>query len=163
MKNTIKSVFLVAIMTYLLSGCATLTKSPKAEIRLDSHPQHVQVLLNGYVLGNTPLSVSLNRKENHNITFMMRGQQPVHVQITPKLDFKTTILGNLVSWNILGVVVDLVTGNAYTLSPADIEQYFESLSKNVSIRSSGNEIQIFMLTQDEWSQVKAKRDFIALP
>jgi hypothetical protein len=160
MKNSLKSVFLVAHLTYLFAGCATLTKSPQAEIRLSSYPQNVQVLLNGYSQGNTPLTVSVNRKENHNVTFIMRGHQPVHVQITPKLDFTTTILGNLVSWNIIGVVVDLVTGSAYTLSPADIEQYFDFLSKNVNVRSSGKEIQIFILTQDEWSQLKAKEDFI---
>jgi len=128
-----------------------------AEVRLNSYPQNVQVLVNGYDRGITPLILNVERKKKHNITFMVRGQQPIHVQIKPKLDLATTILGNLVSWNVIGVVVDLVTGHAYTLSPADIEQNFESISKTMKIDSSDNKIGVLLITKSDWDQITAKQ------
>ena len=125
-----------------------------AEVRLNSYPQNIQVFLNGYDQGVTPLTVSIERKKNHNVTFMIQGQQPIHVQIRPKLDVATTILGNLVSWNLVGVVVDLVTGHAYTLTPADIEQNFESIAESVHLKSTKDEVNLFVLTKAEWEQIK---------
>lgn len=154
MKLNLKTLLVVVLFTCSITGCATLTKPPMAEVRLNSYPQNVQVLLNGYDQGVTPLTVNVDRKKNHNITFMIRGHQPIHVQIRPKLDVATTIFGNLVSWNVVGVVVDLVTGHAYTLTPADIEQNFETIAKSVHTKSTQDEIHLFVLTKSEWDQIK---------
>lgn len=132
-----------------------------AEVRLNSNPQNIQVLLNGYDQGVTPLTVSVDRKKHHNVTFMIHGMQPIHVQIKPKLDIATTIFGNLVSWNVLGVVVDLVTGHAYTLSPADIEKNFESIIKVVKFNSSNDEMNILLFTESEWNNINAPRQSVA--
>lgn len=131
-----------------------------AEVRLNTNPQDVQVLLNGYDQGVTPLTLSLDRKQNHNVTFMIQGMQPIHVQIKPKLDFGTTILGNLVSWNVMGVVVDLVTGHAYTLSPAEIERNFDSITKTLKIELTPNEINLVLITKPEWEKINTKEHSI---
>lgn len=142
------------ILAWLNMGCATLTKAPLAEVRLNSTPRSVNVMINGYDQGKTPLTVQLDRKKNHNVTFMIPGSQPIHVQIRPKLDVATTLLGNLVSWNVLGVVVDLATGHAYTLTPSDIQQNVESISKTFQIESSRRELTVVLFTKTEWDQVK---------
>lgn len=124
-----------------------------AEIRLNTNPQNVQVLLNGYDQGVTPLTLNVDRKKHHNVTFMIHGMQPIHVQIKPKLDIATTVFGNLVSWNVIGVVVDLVTGQAYTLSPADIEQNFEFIATSLKTESSNDRINILLISKTEWDEI----------
>lgn len=162
MKFNFQFYILVGLCICLLTGCATLTKPQVAEIKLNSKPENVQVLLNGRDKGVTPLTLSLDRKSHHNVTFMIHGIRPVHVQIKPKLDFATTVLGNLVSWNLIGVVVDLVTGHAYSLSPSDIEQNFESISSTVKIESSENEITFLLFTKAEWEQISSTGKLVAV-
>jgi hypothetical protein len=153
MRSLYLQLAVIGCLAFTASGCATLTKSQLAEVRLDSSPQHVQVLVNGYAQGTTPLTLSIERNKNHNVTFMIPGQLPIHVQISPKLDVMTTIMGNLVSWNIVGIVVDLVTGHAYTLTPADIEQNFDYISKYATLDSSKNGAHLFIVSQSDWNKI----------
>jgi uncharacterized protein YceK len=153
MKRLFVQLMLSFSVVILLSGCATLTKKPQSEIRVNSFPQNARVLLNGLDQGATPLTLRVNRNEYHNVTFLMRGHREVSVQITPKFDFVTTILGNLVSWNILGVVVDLVTGAAYTLTPADVEQHYSELSQLAQSERNPHELFVVLLTQEQWNQI----------
>ncbi len=150
----------IGLSACLISGCATLTKPQMAEVRLSSHPQNVQVLLNGYDQGVTPMTLSIDRKMNHNVTFMMRGHQPIHVQIKPKLDVVTTVFGNLVSWNVVGVVVDLVTGRAYTLTPSDIDQNIVSIVKSINYESSNESINVFIMTKSDWEKILASNSVL---
>ncbi|HAC16064.1 MAG TPA: hypothetical protein DCE78_08995, partial [Bacteroidetes bacterium] len=78
------------LVIILISGCASLVKGPTAEIRVSSQPDNVRVLLNGRDRGVTPMILDLNRKEYHNITFLLNGYRGTSVQITPKFDFFTT-------------------------------------------------------------------------
>jgi hypothetical protein len=147
---------LVVLSILLFTSCASIVKGPTAEIRVTSEPDKAIVILNGYDIGVTPMVLELNRKEYHNITFILNGYNRTSIQINPKFDFFTTVLGNVVSWNIIGVVVDLHTGAAYTLSPADVEGNLEGIVRFADLKQksrSKSDISVVLFTQNQWDTV----------
>ena len=153
------SILLGVLSLVFYTGCASIMKGPTAEIRVTSQQDNVQILLNGRDKGVTPLVLELNRKEYHHITFLLNGYRQSSVQITPKFDFVTTVLGNAISWNIIGVVMDLRTGAAYTLSPSDIENNkdeFLKIAKNNSNTGPEDDISIVLLTNTQWEKIASR-------
>lgn len=74
-------------------------------------------------------------------------------------DGATTILGNLVSFFVIGVVVDIASGAAYMLSPADVQGNLDKLQEAGVLKEKlpepeKNTIHVFMLTEKEWEDVK---------
>lgn len=151
---------LIGVLTIVvISGCASVLRGPTAEVRVSSQSDNVRVLLNGRDHGETPLVLELNRKEYHHITFLMNGYRESSVQITPKFDFVTTILGNAISWNIIGVVLDLHTGAAYTLTPSDIvnnKDAFVELAKNNTKSGLKYDFSIVLITNTQWEKIASR-------
>lgn len=114
-------------------------------------------MINGIDKGETPQSLSLQRSENHILTFKKDGYEDVKVEIKKKFDGATTILGNLVSWFLVGIVVDVATGAAYSLSPADVQANMNKLKEAGYIekipKQTKNSITVIMLTKKEWQKV----------
>lgn len=117
-------------------------------------------MINGIDKGETPQSLSLQRSENHVLTFKKEGYKDVKVEIKKKFDGATTILGNLVSWFLVGIVVDVATGAAYSLNPADVQANMNKLKEAGYIekipKQKKNSITVIMLTEKEWEKVTAK-------
>src|SRR5690554_2684930 len=153
------SILIGVLSIVVISGCASVLRGPTAEVRVSSQSDSVRVLLNGRDHGETPLVLELNRKEYHHITFLMNGYRESSVQITPKFDFVTTILGNAISWNIIGVVLDLHTGAAYTLTPSDIvnnKDAFVELAKNNTKSGLKYDISIVLMTNTQWEKIASR-------
>ncbi|MFH5834088.1 PEGA domain-containing protein [Halalkalibaculum sp. DA384] len=148
------------IVSFFLTSCATIFKGSTAEVRFNSSPSGAEVLIDEINKGETPTSAQLARSESHTVTFQKDGYEDVKVKINKKFDGATTILGNLVSWWLLGVVVDVASGAAYTLSPADIDGNLNELENAGVIdtdelpKPEENTIHVFMITQEEWQQIQ---------
>ncbi len=140
-------------------GCATIFKGSSADVRLNSQPAGASVFINEIDKGSTPQTLSLERDKDHILTFKKDGYEDVKVEINQKFDGATTILGNLVSWALLGIVVDVATGAAYSLEPADVQANLENMQQSGIIdeipERKENEIMVIMLTKEEWQQLEA--------
>lgn len=119
---------IILVSTSLL-GCATIFKGSNADINVNSAPSGATVMINGIDKGETPQSLSLQRSENHVLTFKKEGYKDVKVEVQKKFDGATTILGNIVSWFLVGIVVDVATGAAYSLNPADVQANMNKLKE----------------------------------
>jgi len=142
-----------------MMGCATIFKGSKADINVNSQPSDATVYINGIDKGSTPQTMSLARGENHILTFKKDGYKDVKVEVNKKFDGATTILGNIVSWALVGIVVDVATGAAYSLKPADVQANLNKM-KNAGIidsipKKQKNGFTVIMLTEKQWQQVKA--------
>lgn len=66
-------------------------------------------------------------------------------------------MGNLVSWWLVGVVVDVATGAAYSLEPADVQANLNEMQAAGFIDEIPNEdtkgITVIMLTEEEWKEI----------
>lgn len=158
-KLNYKSVTCLSFILMFVSfiGCATIFKGSHAEIRVNSEPSGATIMINGIDKGETPKTLALERDEDYVLTFQKEGYKEVKVEVESSFDFATTVLGNLVSWSLLGVVVDVASGAAYSLSPADIQANLEELKEagiiNAIPQQRENEITVIMLTKAEWQSV----------
>lgn len=151
------SIFLIAFYSV---GCATIFKGSNADIRVNSAPAGARVYVNEIDKGKTPTTLSLKRDDSYVLHFKKEGYKDVKLEVQKKFDAATTIVGNLFSWWVLGVVVDVASGAAYSLTPADVNAHMEQL-KNAGLIKEGqakkNEIFVFMMTQEQWNKIKAAK------
>ena len=151
----------IILISSSMIGCATIFKGSKASINVNSAPSDATVYINGIDKGATPQTLSLDRGEDHILTFKKDGYEDVKVEVNKKFDGATTILGNIVSWALVGIVVDVATGAAYSLEPADVQANLNEM-KNAGIIDSipeqkKNGITVLMLTKEQWEQVQSAK------
>ncbi|PAU94473.1 hypothetical protein CK503_06655 [Aliifodinibius salipaludis] len=155
-----RAIAYLLIFSFFLSSCATIFKGSNAEVRFNSSPSGAEVLVDEINKGETPTSAQLSRSESHIVTFQKDGYEEVKVKVNRNFDGATTILGNLVSWWLLGVVVDVASGAAYTLSPADLQGNLNKLeeagviNKDELPKAKENTVHVFMLTKEEWQEIQ---------
>lgn len=160
MNNKLIKVISIFLIAFYSVGCATIFKGSNADIRVNSAPAGARVYVNEIDKGKTPTTLSLKRDNSYILHFKKEGYKDVKLEVQKKFDAATTIVGNLFSWWVLGVVVDVASGAAYSLTPADVNANMEQL-KNAGIIKEGqakkNEIFVFMLTQKQWNKIKAAK------
>ncbi len=104
----------------LLSNCATIIHGTSQEIQAVSDPGGARVVVNGLDQGMTPAILKLKRNQDYQVVFQLEGYEDVSFTLNNRFRVGWPILGNLFSWGILGVAVDVSNGAAYTLSPSDL-------------------------------------------
>ena len=150
----------IILFSFFTSSCATIFKGSSAEVRVNSSPSGAEVFINDMDRGKTPLTLNLNRNDNYILHFKKDGYEDVRVEVRKKFDGATTIVGNLFSWWLLGIVVDVASGAAYSLSPADINGNMDELKEAGIINPDKireGEIHVFMLTKEQWSKIGASK------
>ncbi|GAB4168651.1 MAG: hypothetical protein Kow00108_01850 [Calditrichia bacterium] len=120
-----KKFFLVSFIILLafITGCATILKGTKQEIPITSSPTNAMVEIEAFdgttvFKGETPVTVSLLKKNRYTITIKMDGYEDAVIAIDK--DFEPTTLGNIFCGGIIGVIIDFANGAAYKLSPEAI-------------------------------------------
>ena len=149
----------IVLISSSMIGCATIFKGSQANINVNSQPSNAEVYINGIDKGATPQTLSLDRDEDHILTFKKDGYEDVKVEVNKSFDAATTIVGNIFSWALVGIVVDVATGAAYSLDPADVKANLNDM-KNAGIidkipEQQENGITVLMLTEKQWQQVKS--------
>jgi len=114
--SKIISVMLILLVT---SSCCSIMLSPQQEVGIASNPSGAKVIIDGQEVGNTPLTTSLARKNNHNVKIELDGFMPYELHLTKKTS--GWVFGNIIFGGIIGLVVDLATGALYVLTPEDIQ------------------------------------------
>jgi hypothetical protein len=111
---------IAAGLLFVCSGCATIVTGggPDQKVRISSEPTGARVTVDGTVRGQTPLSVELTRKDDHQVKVEMAGYA-AHEQ-TIKSGFNPMVFGNILFGGLIGVGVDLISGASTSLSPGDI-------------------------------------------
>lgn len=158
MKNTLTLALVLAFVTITLTGCATIFKGADADIQVNSNPSGASIFVNNINKGTTPTTLALKRNQNHLLTFKMDGYNDVTVEVNQKFDIATTIVGNIFSWSLLGVVVDVATGAAYSLEPAVVQANLSKLQAAgyvpVSQPNGEDTIHVMMITEEQWSAIQ---------
>lgn len=150
---------ILTITVVLISGCATIFKGSNAEVRFNSSPANATISINGIDRGSTPIALNLKRDNNYVVNFKKEGYEEVNIEVNKSFDAATTIVGNLFSWWLLGVVVDVASGAAYSLTPADIQANMDELRASNLIDENDIEegtIHVVMMTKEEWEEVRGK-------
>jgi hypothetical protein len=119
------------VVALLFFGCATLFKGSTDKVDFSSTPSQADVIVNGQLMGKTPIQLKLQSKQSYNIEFRAEGYQTKTVVLT------TSVGGGWVVLDILGgllpIVIDAATGAWYSLDQDHVSAILErqqSATKN---------------------------------
>ena len=108
----------------LFQSCTTLVNSPKQTIKFSSYPSEATVTINDKFYGVTPLKASLKRNGKHFIKIELEGYQSYKVVLLKRFD--NLFWGNILVGGLPGMIVDVVTGSMYQLTPNHVHAQFKS-------------------------------------
>tara|TARA_R110002124_G_scaffold286453_1_gene467403 strand:- start:18385 stop:18879 length:495 start_codon:yes stop_codon:yes gene_type:complete len=153
--QVIPTLILIGILSI---SCATIFKGSSADVRVNSNPVGANIFINGIDRGVTPQMLSLKRNQNYLLTFKKEGYEDLNFEVFKKFDIGTTVVGNIFSWGLVGIIVDVATGAAYSLTPADVDANMASLQAagyiDDNFQTDDSDIYVFMLTTDQWEDLK---------
>ena len=118
MKNSGPAVAFVILLA-LSAGCGTLMNGTQHYLAITSTPPGAKVTVDNREFFDTPITAVLDKNESHTVQIELEGYLPFQMKISRKLD-GWAILGDLFLLYVPGLVVDLITGGIYTLSPEHV-------------------------------------------
>jgi len=126
--HVVRALFAILV---LHSGCATLVhRGAPEDLTIKSEPVGATVVLDGIERGVTPLQVTVERNEPHTVVLSMDGFKEATRKIESNLSW--WVAGNAASGGI-GLVVDLWSGNGYTIDPGELDVTLESTTQQKEI------------------------------
>lgn len=114
----------IFVFGVLLSGCATMLKSPYKEVKLNSVPQGARVYLEGNrKVGETPLTVKLKDKYRVTITFRKEGFEEQSYTIGRHFEWGW-LFPDLLLYPI-AIPVDAISSNWFGLDETEVNVNLE--------------------------------------
>ena len=109
----------------LLAACATIVSGTTQEVTFQSSPDDVVVTLTAldtddptkieknvtHVLGNTPLTIEIDRGDDHTVTFSKAGYKPLQLELTTESN--PWLAANIFIGGGFSSTTDLMSGAAY--------------------------------------------------
>lgn len=130
MQKLISKIILFSIVIFVAS-CSTIFNGSLSNVDVVSSPTNAMIYVNGQKIGPTPALLKLRRGEVHVIEIKMDGHQPFRVVTQKRLT--GWFWGNLITGGLVGMAVDLITGNAYDVEPIFINA---TLYKDTSVNKT---------------------------
>ena len=127
---------LIGLCVTIGSVSSSLLASERFDVvAVSTLPAGARVIVDGEVGGCTPLVLTLSREFVHVITVELEGYHPQTTEIRPEVDWAVLsreVLGGSLGGAVGGLVggaVDLATGEAQRLPPAEIEWSLERVQE----------------------------------
>jgi hypothetical protein len=111
-------VCVVAMVPWMLSGCATVFRGAHTDVNLTSDPSGAEVYVNGERMGTTPIELELESKKVYHVEFKMDGFEAKTYTITNHVGAGWVVLDVL--FGVVPVVVDWITGSWYYLDEENL-------------------------------------------
>ena len=117
--NFLKVVAINVSFVVAFSGCASIVGGKYETVRIETNPPGATVKTDREeTKGITPTDFTLKRKNEHYLTIEKEGYLPKRVTVDTEL--RGWFWMNLLSWGLIGMVVDMATGSANNLDPKTI-------------------------------------------
>lgn len=132
----------------ILYGCATIVRGTSQEVRVTSDPADARILVNGEDRGATPTTLNLDRGRNYQIEFQKEGFSDQVVNVNQDFTVGWPIFGNIFSWGLIGIVVDVANGSAYKLQPEQVETALSSSPADAALPEE-SDVHITLLAKED--------------
>jgi hypothetical protein len=121
-----RNILAVLIAFLLLSqGCATVSQKWGQEIPITSSPMGAKIFVDGKEKGETPMRITLKRKQTHLIRILMDGYDPYEISIDRKKSPWMSIIGNLIIGGLpFAMAAERIWGEAASQDKAIAGEYF---------------------------------------
>lgn len=150
--RTSLSLLVLAFLLPYLYGCATIVRGSSQSVRITSDPPNARVLVDQQDRGETPTTLTLDTGSDYQISFERDGYTSETVNVRKDFTIGWPIFGNLFSWGVIGVVVDLANGSAYKLKPEQIDTALEETSASIDVPED-SDLHIALLPKKEVQEV----------
>lgn len=118
-----KIIAFISVVTVLcLSGCASIVSGQKQQLTFNSEPSGANVAINSVVVGQTPITLMVDRKQDHSVAFQKEGYKPETLALSTTLN--GWFWGNIVFGGFLGSTTDAASGAMHEYAP---DHYFVTL------------------------------------
>ncbi len=137
----------------VLAGCATIIHGSKQEVAFSSQPSAAAVSIDNVAMGQTPVTLRLDRGHVHTVRLTLAGYQPFEMNLTHHVS--GWVWGNIIFGGLIGLAVDAGTGGLYELSPEQVTAQLQS--QKVSAVSRTNSLVILLVPSADpaWEHIGA--------
>lgn len=120
--------FLMAILVFVLTGCATVMTGTSQKIAFSSNVPEAKVFVNNVQVGVTPAVLELATGDGKDVS--IRIEAPGYKPYVTVLRKKVTgwVWGNILIGGIIGLGVDLITGGVYVFEKEAVDGNLERIS-----------------------------------
>ena len=132
----VSSLAIVAISSSLLlttTSCSSIFNGSQQDVQIKSSENGAQITINGNSRGQTPATIKLQRGKSHLIEIKKEGYETY--RITTEKSLTGWFWGNLLCGGLVGMVIDLASGNAYDIEP---DVVFAQMSKTTAMLGNYN-------------------------
>jgi uncharacterized protein YceK len=148
---TIFTRLFVVSALFVMSGCGTILHSTSQKFGVSSNPAGAIVTLNGKEMGQTPMSLSLSRKQSHMVSVSLAGYENFQILVEKKLS--KWALGDLVLGGPIGLIVDHATGGIYRLTPEQLDTQFKGGQLASKKQHGVLYLSVVMEADPNWEQI----------
>ena len=143
----------LACLLLTLPACATIVRGSNQKIQANSAPAGATILVNGENRGTTPTTLLLPRNRSYQVVFRHEGYDDVTVNLNQQFEAGAALVGNIFSWGLLGMVVDVANGSAYQLTPDQLNVALEATDRTAAVTTNPDAIQVVFFTPDEVADI----------
>ena len=151
--------FLLILSSFLLFSCGTIMHGSSQEVAISSNPSDAQVTIDGNVIGNTPLTKSLSRKDKHSVKIDLEGYHTYETTILRKTS--GWVWGNIVFGGLIGLAVDAISGGIYKLSPEQMQAELREGGTVAKVSDNGDNLMIVvtLTPKEQWAKIGQMEKF----
>ena len=107
--------------------------------------------VDGKILGHTPVTASLTRKDNHTIRIALAGYQPYEMNVTHHVS--GWVWGNIIFGGLIGLAVDAITGGLYSLDSQQVMAQLAQAHSSAVIRRNGVYVLLVAAPDPTWERI----------
>lgn len=158
MKKLLLTVCILLPLCVTFTGCGTIMDGTKQEIGFSSSPSNAVVTIDGKMIGTTPLTESLKRKNTHKVVMTLDGYHPYEMTLTKKTN--GWVWGNIIFGGLIGLAVDAATGGLYKLTPEQVNADLKS-NGTASIIAEENALYVTVTLEPDasWQKIGNIKNF----
>jgi hypothetical protein len=132
-------------------ACCTIIHGVHQDFAIGSQPTNAEVTVDGKILGHTPVTASLTRKDNHTIRIALAGYQPYEMNITHHVS--GWVFGNIIFGGLIGLAVDAITGGLYALDSDQVMAQLAQAHSSAMIRRNGVYVILVAAPDPNWELI----------
>lgn len=144
----------VLLGSLFITSCASIVNGSKQSIGFSSSPDGATVSIDGMPRGRTPITVKLERNEDHTVRVTLPGYYPYSATLTHSVS--GWVWGNILLGGIIGLAVDASTGGLYVLSPEQVQAQLvpaRRLAKNENGQKNQAHLFVVLNPKPEWRKI----------
>lgn len=126
------SKFIVVLMAFMVTGCATITRGTTNQVTFNSDPPGASAKTSlGHSCTATPCTFEVPRKSEFIVTYELEGYQPQQIPVATKVagSGAAGFAGNILVGGVVGMGVDAATGSTLEHYPNPVFAKLEPVAK----------------------------------